>query len=85
VLDRGGMVRTWPTSSVRPNGLVEPQSKTKATRHGDPNPGTLVEAECGTVTASFGLALRVVLAPGQHPTPREGKERGGVVAPLLPG
>src|SRR5690349_11748409 len=45
----------------------------------------LVEAECGTVAAPFGLALRVSLAPGQHPTPREGKEGGGVIAPLLPG
>jgi hypothetical protein len=43
----------------------------------------LVKAECGTVAAPFGLALRVFLAPGQHPTPREGKEGAGVVAPLL--
>src|SRR5439155_11173198 len=27
------------------------------------------------------LALRVFLAPGEHPTPREGKQGGGVVAP----
>ena len=84
-LDRGGMVRTWPTSLVRPDGLVEPQSKTKATRHGDPDPGTIGRGGVWHCRRPFGLALRVFLAPGQHPTPREGKEGGGVVAPLLPG
>jgi hypothetical protein len=28
-------------SSIHPDGLVEPQLKTKATRHGDPDPGAI--------------------------------------------
>jgi hypothetical protein len=59
VLDRGGTVRARPTSSVCPDGLVEPQSKTKATRHGDPIRAQLVKAECGTVAVPVGLALKV--------------------------
>jgi len=78
------MVRARPTSSVCPDGLVGPQSKTKATRHVDLIRAQLVEVECGTVAAPFGLALGVPI-PGQHPTPREGKEGGGIVAPLIPG
>ena len=82
---RGGMVRTWPTSSVRPDGLVEPHRRPRRPVTEILTRAQLVEAECGTVAAPFGLALRVFLAPGQHPTPREGKEGGGVIAPLLPG
>jgi hypothetical protein len=48
-LDRGGMVRTCPTSSVRSDGLVEPQPETKANVMEILIRTQLVEAECGTV------------------------------------
>ena len=65
-LERGGMVRARPTSSVCPDGLVGPQSKTKATRHVDLIRAQLVEVGCGTVAAPFGLALGV---PSTRPAP----------------
>jgi hypothetical protein len=37
-----------------------------------------------TLAPTFCLSLRLFLAPGQHSTPREGKEGAGVVAALLP-
>jgi hypothetical protein len=48
-LDRGGMVRSRPTSSVRSDGLVEPQPETKANVMEILIRAQLVEAECGTV------------------------------------
>src|SRR5436190_1598713 len=45
----------------------------------------LVDAGCGTVAAPLVWPSGLFLTPGQHPTPGEGKEGGGVVAPLLPG
>ena len=45
----------------------------------------LVEAECGAVADPFLSGPPSILTPGQHPTPREGKEGGGIVAPLIPG
>ena len=43
------MVRTWPTSSVCSDGLVEPQLETKANVMEILILAQLVEAECGTV------------------------------------
>ena len=43
------MVRTCPTSSVRSDGLVEPQPETKASVMEILIRAQLVEAECGTV------------------------------------
>jgi hypothetical protein len=78
---RGRIVRTWPTSSVRLDGLVKRQSKSKASVMEILICAQWVEAECDT---GADLSLRLFLAPGQHSTPREGKEGAGVVAPLFP-
>jgi hypothetical protein len=47
--------------------LVEPQSKTKATRRGDPDPGALVEAEYWHYLASTRHHAKAKKAVGSSP------------------
>jgi hypothetical protein len=74
------MIRTWPTLSVRPDGLVQPQSKTKATRHGDPIRAQLNSARISP-SVRFPILLSVRFRPSSQQRCQSSKQASSPPVP----